>query len=133
MSDSDNDKPASEPNSSGVIPRSVKSAFSAGKSANSGVLFQPKEFDIYVNKITKEAYIFHAPAIPQDIDRLEYDPKDHSVTVVKKDGTQMDLGAKLQWLVRPYFIKAREVGIVQTKDGEIVDGFMVPLIHKDKK
>tara|TARA_B100002003_G_C14021453_1_gene492562 strand:- start:330 stop:704 length:375 start_codon:yes stop_codon:yes gene_type:complete len=110
----------------------IKSAFSPGKTTSSGTLFAPEEFDIYVNKITMEAYIFHAIPVKQDISRLEYNPKDHSVTVVKKDGTQMDLGAKVQWLVRPYFTKAREVGIVQTKDGEILDGFMVPIIHKEK-
>lgn len=108
----------------------IMSAFLSGKNANSGTLFKEDEFDIYVNKTTLEAYIFHAPEIPHDIARLEYNPKDHSVTVVKKDGTQMDLGAKLQWLVRSYFIKAQEVNIVQTKDGKIVDGFIVPLIHK---
>lgn len=108
----------------------IKGAFTGGKTSSSGTLFTPEEFDIYVNKITMEAYIFHAKPVKQDIERLEYDPKDHSVTVVKKDGTQMDLGAKIQWLVRPYFTKAREVGIVQTKDGEVQDGFLVPLVHK---
>ena len=111
---------------------SMKSAFTSGKSANSGILFQEDEFDIFVNKITMEAYIFHTKPVAQDIDRLEYDPNDHSVTVFKKDGNQMDLGAKLQWLVRPYFIKAREVAIVQTKDGEAFDGFMVPLVIRPK-
>lgn len=111
---------------------SMKEAFSPGQTQSSGALFDPKEFDIYVNKITKETYIFHIKPIQQDIARLEYDPDDHSVTVVKKDGTQMDLGAKLQWLVRPHFIKSKEVGIVQTKDGDAVDGFMVPLVIKNK-
>ncbi len=109
---------------------SMKNAFAPGQTQSSGALFDPKEFDIYVNKITKEAYIFHIQPIAQDIARLEYDPKDHSVTVIKNDGTQLDLGAKIQWLVRPHFVKSREVGIVQTKDGEAIDGFMVPLIVK---
>lgn len=113
--------------------KGISSAFSGGKTSSSGALFAPEEFDIYVNKITMEAYIFHAKPVAQDIARLEYNPNNHSVTVIKKDGTQMDLGAKIQWLVRPYFTKAREVGIVQTKDGEVQDGFLVPLIHKDKK
>lgn len=110
----------------------MKSAFSSFKTSSSGVMFKKEEFDIFVNKITMEAYIFHAKKIEQDIDRLEYDTKDHSITIVKKDGTQLDLGAKLQWLVRPYFAKAREVAIVQTKDGEALDGFMVPLVHKSR-
>lgn len=116
-----------------TVNTGIKGAFGGGKTSSSGTLFAPEEFDIYVNKITMEAYIFHAKPIAQDIDRLEYDPNDHSVTVVKKDGTQMDLGAKIQWLVRPYFTKAKEVGIVQTIEGEVQDGFLVPLMHKDKK
>ena len=110
----------------------IKDAFSPGQTRSSGRLFAPEEFDIYVNKLTMEAYIFHAKPIEQNIDRLEYDPGDHSVTVVKKDGTQLDLGAKIQWLVRPYFTKAREIGIVQTIEGEVQDGFMVPIVHRKK-
>lgn len=121
MSDKDNNP---------ELPDSIRSAFLSRKNAPSGALFKPDDFDIYVNKATLEAYIFHAPAIPRDIAQLEYDPADHSVTVVKNDGTRLDLGAKIQWLVRPYFTKAHEVGIVQTKNGEVVGGFMVPLIHK---
>lgn len=90
-------------------------------------LFKPEEFDIFCNKITLESYIFHTRPIAQDIAHLEYDPNDHSITIYKKDGDIVDLGAKLQWLVRPYFTKSKEIAIVQTKDGEVVDGFMVPL------
>ncbi|MCD8562684.1 MAG: hypothetical protein LRY54_01150, partial [Alphaproteobacteria bacterium] len=60
-------------------------------------------------------------------------PDDHTVTVVKKDGTLMDLGVKIQWLIRPYFTRAQQVGIVRTRDGETVDGFYVPMIHKRKQ
>lgn len=108
----------------------MKSAFDSGPNQTSGALFDPKEFDIYVNKITLEAYIFHAKPVEHNIVRFEYDPTDHSVTVVKEDGTRLDLGAKIQWLVRPYFTKAREIAVVQTKDGEALEGFMVPLFHK---
>lgn len=114
--------------------RSMKSAFKAGRGLEgTQVLFEPGEMDLYVNKITLEAYIFHGKKVEQDIDRLEYDPDDHAVTVVKKDGTIMDLGAKIQWLIRPYFTRAQQVGIVQTKDGETVDGFYVPMVHRRKK
>lgn len=129
---SEDDQDITTPAAPSGISGSMKSAFASGKTSSSGVLFKKDEFDIFVNKITMEAYIFHAKKIEQDIARLEYDPSDHSITVVKKDGTQLDLGAKLQWLVRPYFTKAREVAVVQTKDGEALDGFMVPLVHKSK-
>jgi hypothetical protein len=113
--------------------KTIKSAFSTDNTASSGALFTPDELNIYVNKITLEAHIFHAKPVAQDIDRLEYDAADHSVTVIKKDGTRLDLGVKIEWLIRSYFTKAKEVGIVQTKNGEVVDGFNVPLVHKPQK
>lgn len=94
---------------------------------------KPEEFDIYVNKLTMETYIFHGKKMEQDVDYLEYDATDHSVTVVKKDGAQLDLGVKIQWLIRPYFTKTREISIVQTKDGHVVDGYIVPLIHRTQE
>lgn len=112
--------------------KTIKSAFKADPADRSAlpVLFQPEEMDIYCNKISLETFIFHGKPVEQDIERLEYDPGDHSVTVVKKDGTLMDLGVKIQWLVRPYFTKAKEIGIIRTKDGESIDGFYVPLVIK---
>jgi hypothetical protein len=115
---------------------SIKDAFKPGeKSATKKgpVLFTADEMDIYCNKITKEAFIFHAKTINYDeLERMEYNHKDYSVTVIKKDGTSLDLGVKIQWLIRPYFSKAEEVQIVQTKDGAAVNGTFLPLIHKGK-
>lgn len=99
-----------------------------------GALFTPEELDIYANKATLETFIFHGKEIDyESLDYLEYDPNDHSVDVVKKDGTRMDLGVKIQWLIRSYFTKAEEINIVRTKDGKSIDGTVVPLKHKKKK
>jgi hypothetical protein len=96
-------------------------------------LFKPDEMDIYCNKITREVFIFHGKTVDYDkIDYLEYDADDNSVTVVMKDSKRLDLGVKIQWLVRPYFTKAPEIMIVQTKDGESINGTSVPLKHKQK-
>ncbi len=96
-----------------------------------GALFTPEELDIYVNKMTLEAYIFHGKAVDYDmLERLEYNPKKHTVEVVKKDGTRLDLGVKIQWLVRPYFSKAEEINVVQTKDGKSINGVVLPISHK---
>lgn len=113
----------------------MKKGFESGVSGRTtGALFLPDELDIYVNKVTLEAYIFHSKEIDySSIVRLEYNPKDHGVDVVKADGTRMDLGVRIQWLVRPYFTKAEEINIVQTKDGHSVNGKVVPLLHKGKK
>jgi hypothetical protein len=113
----------------------IKKEFDPGsKGKPSGTLFAPDEMDIYVNKVTLEAYIFHGKEVDyESLDRLEYDSSTHMVDVVKKDGTRLDLGVKIQWLVRPYFTKAEEINIVRTKDGNSIDGKIIPLIHKDKK
>ena len=114
---------------------SMKGDFKPGAAGEPvGVLFKPDELDIYVNKVTHEAYIFHGKEVDyESLERLEYDPLDHSVDVIKKDGSAMDLGVKIQWLVRPYFTKAEQINIVRTKDGDSIDGTIIPLIHKDKK
>ncbi len=116
------------PNSSGG---SMKDDWSSGGDAKP--FFTPNDFDIYVNKITGETYIFHGPDLPHSVERLEYDPEEYRVNVVTKDGLNLDLGVKIQWLVRPYFSKARQVFIVRTKNGESVDGIEVPMIVKGEE
>ena len=112
-------------------PKTIKSAFKPGSAKDRPSLFLPDEMDIYCNKVTKETFIFHGKTIDYNtLDRMEYDPKDHTVDVFMKDGTVLDLGVKIQWLVRPYFTKAKEVQVVRTKDGEAVDGTFIPITHK---
>ena len=112
----------------------MKSEFSSGtEGVKTKPLFTPEEMDIYVNKVTLDSYIFHGKEIDYNsLERLEYDPMDYRVTVVHKDGTTQDLGVKIQWLVRSYFTKSKHINVVQTKDGETIDGCTVPLVHKVK-
>lgn len=113
---------------------SIKDAFKPGEEGSAlPSLFKPDEMDIYCNKVTKESFIFHAKDVNYDaIERLEYDHQDHSVQVFNKDGTVLNLGVKIQWLIRPYFSKAEEVQIVQTKDGTAINGTFVKLLHKNQ-
>lgn len=116
---------------------SLKKNWTAGASGESqGVMFLPEELDIFIDKITGTSFIYHGKHVDYErLDHLEYDPQDHSVDVVMKDGSRLDLGVKIQWLVRPYFTRSREIKIVRTKDGESIDGVSIPLIHikKEKK
>lgn len=113
------------------LPESADGAKQAPKAP--AVMFRPDELDIFINKITLEAYIFHGKKVNYEvIKHLEYNPKDYSVTVVFKDESRLDLGVKIQWLIRPHFAKAENIFIVQTKDGETVDGTTVPLINLGK-
>ena len=79
----------------------------SGSGSDKPALFKPEEMDIYCKKSTLECYIFHSQKVDYEkLDYLEYDPKTYTVDVVMKDGSRMDLGVKIQWLVRPYFTKA---------------------------
>jgi len=118
-------------NEAGSEKPSIKSAFQPGKASDKPALFTSDEMDIYCNKVTLETYVFHGKDVDYEpIAYLEYDPKSKRVDVVMKDNTRLDLGVKIQWLVRPYFTKAKEISIVQTKNREPIDGTVVPLIHK---
>ena len=91
-------------------------------------LFMPDELDVYVNKVSKESFIFHGKIIDyESIDYLEYHYNLHYVIVVYSNGNKVDLGVKIQWLVRPYFEEADEVSIVRTENGKSIDGTVVPL------
>ena len=117
-----------------ALEKSAKDAFTGGKARDAHVLFTEDELDIYCNKVTKEAFIFHSMELDyKTFERMEYNHKDYSVTVFMKDGRELDLGVKIQWLLRPYFSKAQEVQIIRTKDGDPIDGTFIPLLHKDGK
>lgn len=113
-------------------PDTIRNEWEAGAKGIPGALFQPEEFDIYVNKMTLEAYIFHEKTVDYSmIDHLEYDHKEYSVHIILASGARQDLGMKIQWALRPYWSQAREVSIVRTKNQKSQDGKTVPLIHKN--
>ncbi len=112
---------------------SMRKAFGPAKGTGKPVLFLPEEMDIYCNKVTKETFVFHGKDVDYDsLERAEYNPKDHTVEIFKKDGTSVDLGVKIQWLLRPYFTKSTEIQIVQTLNGQAINGTFIPLTHKGK-
>lgn len=90
-------------------------------------LFKPEDFDIFCDKETGLTYIFHAPELGCTIDFMEYNPETQRVTVFTKDGQKMDLGVRIQWLIRPYFAKAQDIFVIRTKDGQALDGVEVEL------
>jgi hypothetical protein len=111
--------------------KSAKKAFSGGKKRDDSVLFAEDEMDVYCNKMTKEAFIFHAVEIDYSaLERMEYNHDTFRAKVFMKDGRELDLGVKIQWLIRPYFSKAQEVQVIRTVDGEPVDGTFIPLSHR---
>lgn len=109
---------------------SAKKSWAAGAKP---ALFAPDELDIYCNKVTVEAFVFHGkPLDYATIDHMEYDHNAHTVDVVMKNGKVMDLGVRVEWVVRPYFSKAKEICMAQTKDGKSLAAAVIPLHHKNQ-
>ncbi len=94
-------------------------------------LFQPDELDIYCNKLSHEAFIFHGKIIDYKLlSHIVYDAEQYTMTVFYKDSRTQDLGVKVQWILRPYLKHAKEINIVRTENKASVDGTVIPLVHK---
>ena len=126
---SDEEKIANTP------PKSIKSMgkdWGTGFGSGRTKLFQnPDDFDIYCDREKGINYIFHGPELGCTIDHLEYDHDTQRITVHTNDSQQFDLGAKIQWLVRPYIAKEQYLFIIRTKNGIPIDGQEVHLRIKD--
>lgn len=94
-------------------------------------LFLSGELYIEVEFKPLKTCIYHVKKIDYDISHLFYVPESHSVVVVKKDNSRLDLGCKLEDNVRPYFLKSTKVTIIRTEDGEEVESLTVPFHNVD--
>lgn len=113
------------------IPKSPKSMgddWGSGFGSGRQSLFEsPNDFDIYCDRERGLNYIFHGPELNCTIDFLEYDHNTQRITVHTNDRQRFDLGAKIQWLVRPYIAKEQYLFIIRTENGEPIDGVEVQL------
>ncbi len=100
-------------------------------SGRTSLFASPKDFDIYCDRAKGINYIFHQCELNYTIDHLEYDHDTQRITVYSNDGQSLDLGAKIQWLVRPYIAKDQNIFVVRTKNGVVIDGVQVYLKVKD--
>ncbi|MFP4097310.1 MAG: hypothetical protein ACLFP8_07015 [Alphaproteobacteria bacterium] len=120
-----------EENTTEVTPKSPASMgkdWGRGFGSGRKKLFEnPDDFDIVCDRERGVNYIFHGPELNCTIDHLEYDHDTQHITVITNDRQRLDLGARIQWLVRPYIAKEQYLFIIRTKDGKIVDGVEVPL------
>ncbi len=131
MSDEKNDNENKIVEKSKPPPSMGKDWGSGFGSGRSKLFEKPEDFDIYCDRERGVNYIFHAPELNCTIDYLEYDPDTQRITVLTNDRQRLDLGAKIQWLVRPYIAKEQYLFIIQTKDGEAIDGVEVHLKIKE--
>lgn len=93
------------------------------------VLFKPDDIDIVASKKAGEVYFYHAGALPGAVERLEYDHADHSVIVCFADGRKMDLGVKIQSLVRGAVESASEIMLSRTENRRILSETIAPVVH----
>lgn len=117
-----------EHSDSPALPPSMGQHWGSGKGSGRTKLFAREEdFDIYCDRNQGVNYIFHGCPLDCTIDHLEYNPDTMRITVFTTDGQKMDLGTKIQWLVRPYIAKDQYLFIVRTENGESIEGLQVPL------
>lgn len=108
-------------------PSSIKDDWGTSLRTSRKSLFEKTEFDIFCDRELGETFIFYGKELPCTIDFLEYNPENQRVTVFTGDGQQLDLGARIQWLIRPYFAKPQIIVMARTKNGKVVEGFEVHL------
>ena len=127
MSDEDKEPPKKS------FLTSMKDDWGSSSRSSGKALFKQEDFSIFCDKEQDEIFIFHSPKLSCTIDFLEYNPETKRVMVFTKDGQQMDLGTRIQWLVRPYISTAKSVLMVRTERGQAVEGFEVLLKRKEKE
>ena len=111
-----------------TVPPNMGDDWGSGEGSGRTVLFDnTDDFDIYCDRENDQNYIFHGPELNCTIDYLEYDHDTQRITVYTNDKQQLDLGAKIQWLVRPYIAKEQYLFIIRTENGEAIDGVEVEL------
>lgn len=132
MSEDENDKNEKNSPKNGQSEDGAKMGldFGTSHSASHKRLFNPENFDIYCDCKNNQNYIFHKGELNCTVDHLEYDPETQRITVYTNDGQKLDLGARVQWLVRPYIAKDQDIYIVKTENGKTIDGIHVPLVVK---
>jgi hypothetical protein len=113
-------------------PKSMGDDWGTGFGSGRTKLFESTDdFDIYCDRKNGINYIFHGPELGCTIDHLEYDPDTCHITVITNDRQRLDLGVRIQWLVRPYIAKEQNLFIIRTQNGETIDGVEVHLKIKD--
>jgi len=121
------DDNAEQPIPSKKSPTSIKGDWGTSLRSQRKVLFEKSEFDIFCDREMGETFIFYGKELPFTVTSLEYNPENQRVTVFTNDGQQLDLGTRIQWLIRPYFAKPQIIVMARTKNGKVMEGFEVPL------
>ncbi len=119
-------------NGKSKTPKSMGDDWGSGFGSGRTKLFESSnDFDIFCDHSNGVNYIFHGPELGCTIDHLEYDPETCRITVITNDSQRLDLGVRIQWLVRPHIAKEQDLFIIRTENGESIGGFEVSLKIKE--
>lgn len=110
--------------------KGMGSEWSSGIAKHKKLFENLADFDIYCDRQNNQNYIFHAGQLNCTVDYLEYNPDTQRITVFTNDGQKLDLGTRIQWLIRPYIAKDQTIFIVRTENREMKEGIQVPLLVK---
>ena len=130
MSDTEDNDEEKEKKATGppAPPPDMAKDWGSGEGSGRTRLFEnPGDFDIYCDRARGVNYIFHGCDLNCTIDYMEYDPETQRITVHTNDGQHLDLGARIQWLVRPYIAREQYLFIIRTENRKPVDGIEVHL------
>lgn len=105
--------------------------FSSSLTKNKRLFDRIEDFDIYCDRQNGQNYIFHAGPLNCTIEYLEYNPENQRITVFTNDGQKLDLGTRIQWLIRPYIAKNQNILIIRTENKVMQEGIEVPLLVKE--
>lgn len=125
MTQDDSNKDKKQPSG-----KTMGSEWSSGITKKKKLFENLSDFDIYCDRQNNQNYIFHAGALNCTIDHLEYNPETQRITIITNDGQKLDLGTRIQWLIRPYIAKDQTIFIVRTENREMKEGIQVPLFVK---
>ena len=111
------------------LPAQPAAAVSRLVSGAVDVLFLEEEVDLYIKTDSHEAYVFHGKHIDYGaIDHLVFRHEERRIAVYLKNGSILDLGVRVEYLVRQPLRHASKVYIVRTEMNVSKDGIEVPFI-----
>lgn len=86
--------------------------------------------EITVNQ-DSDVWLLHDAPLSNLVKWVEYDCQQNRVMLVVVSGQYQDIGIVIPDPMRPLLRSARQIFIMQVRDGDIVDFSMVPLIARD--
>lgn len=83
--------------------------------------------DIVVSK-KSDVWIVHDKPLTETPAWVEYDLDDNTLMLVMRNGKLQSLGVTIKRVIRRHMRKARNVSLLWSKDGDVQDFYLLPLV-----